>query len=175
MIPRQVSSTSKDTLRPRFANGSQRVLLWRLFQLLRSHRGNMDFVRWIGKFTVTRKRGADAWMDLLPDAALTDPMYIQCFQFVNQQRAQQDLEPFEPNAEAPFNEWRDTRRRTHEGQFPLGDNLFTLIFIVLSDLTETQRERLQSTMSSEGITCKLTRSMPFVQHPWSFLRAQVIP
>jgi hypothetical protein len=35
----------KDTLRPHFVKGSQSVFLWRFFQLLRSHRGNTDFVR----------------------------------------------------------------------------------------------------------------------------------
>ncbi len=85
----------KDTLRVHFVKGSQSVFLWRFFQLLRSHRGQMDFVRWIGKFTVTRKRVTDAWMDLLPDPIATDPQYAEFFHAVNARRATVGEEPFD--------------------------------------------------------------------------------
>ena len=38
----------------------------------------------------------------------------------------------------------------HERLFPFSDNLTTLMFIVASDLSEAQRERLTSSISLQG-------------------------
>ena len=40
---------------------------------------------------------------------------------------------------------------THERLFPISDNLATLMFIVASDLSEAQRERLTSSLSLKGV------------------------
>ena len=46
--------------------------------------------------------------------------------------------------------YNDMRRTVHQNGFPLSDNLFALIFTVLADLTEQQRERMQSATSLQG-------------------------
>ena len=69
----------KRTLRPHFVKGSQSVFMWRLFQLMRFYRGSQDFLRWIGKFSVTRKRLADAWGDLFEPATNADPAFQAAF------------------------------------------------------------------------------------------------
>ena len=101
---------------------------------------------------------ADAWLDLLPEPVMNNPDYERFWLEVIAQRETQGLEPFEPNSEAPFNEWRDARRRKHAAQFPLGDNLFTLIFIVISDLTETRASDCSQLSRSEASPCRITRS-----------------
>ena len=40
---------------------------------------------------------------------------------------------------------------THGRLFPFSDNLTTLMFIVASDLSEAQRERLTSSLSLKGV------------------------
>jgi hypothetical protein len=55
----------KGHLRPHFIKGNQSVFLWRFFQLFKAHRGSQDLLRWIGRFSVLRKRIGEAWMDLL--------------------------------------------------------------------------------------------------------------
>ncbi len=66
----------KDVLRPNFVKGTQSIFLWRFFQLVRTHRGNTDFVKWIGRFTVAQKRLVDSWMDLMPESNKQDPKYL---------------------------------------------------------------------------------------------------
>ena len=53
------------TLRPHFDKGAQSVFMWRFFQQLRAHRQGQDFIRWIGKLQVPKKRTLDAWMDFV--------------------------------------------------------------------------------------------------------------
>ncbi len=45
----------------------------------------------------------------------------------------------------------ETIRAAHRERFPLSENLFALIMIVLADLNETQRERLMTAMSLKNI------------------------
>ena len=56
----------RDTLRPHFIKGAQSVFLWRFYQFIRARRGNIEMVKWIGKFSLLLKRLRDAWMDMLP-------------------------------------------------------------------------------------------------------------
>ena len=53
----------KDNLRPHFIKNSQSVFLWRFLQLFKAHRGSQDMLRWIGRYSVLRKRLAESWMD----------------------------------------------------------------------------------------------------------------
>ena len=46
----------RDTLRPHFIKGTQSVFLWRFYQFTRARRGNIEMVRWIGKFSLLLKR-----------------------------------------------------------------------------------------------------------------------
>ena len=55
----------KHTLRPHFIKEAQSVFLWRFYQFIRANGGNIEMVKWIGKFSLLLKRLRDAWMDLL--------------------------------------------------------------------------------------------------------------
>ena len=47
-------------------------------------------------------------------------------------------------------QYNTARRQDHQNLFPISDNLFSLITVVLADLNENQRERFASTMSLRG-------------------------
>ena len=61
----------KDTLRPHFVKGAQSVFLWRCYQFLRSKRGAVEMVKWIGKFSLLLKRLRESWMDMQPFHTMT--------------------------------------------------------------------------------------------------------
>ena len=138
----------KRTMRPNFVKGTQSVFLWRLFQLWRLNRGSADLLRWIGRMAVTKKRLEEAWMDVFVPMEGTDPVFLQMVDEALRTGRRRD-----PQEEGQ--EFLDTLnglgREQHRGAFPFTDNLFTLIFIVLADLNETQRERLTSHLSLRGI------------------------
>ena len=87
----------------------------------------------------------------MPEITPADALYVAEVGAQNAQRLAQNLQPLDPNDDVVLNDYRERQRNRHRNTFPLIDNLFTLIFIVLSDLTETQRERLQSTMALQGL------------------------
>ena len=62
----------KKTLRPYFVKGAESIFLWRFFQFVRFGRGHMEFLQWMTKMTVARRRLVEAWMDLLPDIPQPD-------------------------------------------------------------------------------------------------------
>ena len=84
-------------------------------QFVRARRGNIEMVKWIGKFSLLLKHLRDAWMDMLPMSSTNEQV------------------------------------TSHEWLFPFSDNLATLMFIVASDLSEAQRERLTSSLSLQGV------------------------
>ena len=55
----------KDTLRPYFVKGVNHVFLRRFLQLLRTYRGQHEFVHWIGRFEIAQKRLLASWADLI--------------------------------------------------------------------------------------------------------------
>ena len=46
----------RDTLRLHFIKRAQSVFLWKCYQFTRARRGNIEMVKWIGKFTLLLKR-----------------------------------------------------------------------------------------------------------------------
>ena len=142
----------KAILRPNFVKGAQSVFLWRFFQLIRSHRGPMEFVKWIGKFTVMQKRVLDAWMDLQPQYTKQSSAYLEDVYTQNTiNQANDQGQNLDPNDDSVFLAWRTRAATRHKERFPLGENLFALVFVIVSDLSEAQRERLQSTLSLRGL------------------------
>ena len=142
----------KDTLRPRFVKGKENVFLWRFLLFFRCYRGNQDMTRWIGRFIITRKRLADAWMDLFPDYTNQDPQFRADLQAnIAAQQAAGQNPAIDPDDPAVFEAWLVNQRRRHQNAFPLNDHLMTMMFIVAADLSESQRERLVSAMSVRGI------------------------
>jgi len=162
-------------MRPNFVKGTQSVFLWRLFQLMRSNRGGVDLLRWIGKMAVTRKRLEDAWMDMFMPMTDTDRIFLQMVDDAIQQGHLGDMN----DAPGYLETLNNLGREQHRGAFPFSDNLFTLIFIILADLNETQRERLTSTLSLRGIALQGCRFSVVREalielflprgHPWSGL------
>ena len=130
--------------------------LWRFRQMFRTYRGQSEFVHWIGRFEIAQKRLLASWSDLLdlsdlPEAgtqaftaALTDEQRLHYNGIVTDEDKlayQQELR-----------EQTITNRRTrHAAQFPLSDNLMSLIFLVQADLNEQQRERFVSSMNIRQI------------------------
>ena len=51
----------KDTLRPYFVKGVNHVFLWRFLQLLRTYRGQHEFVHWKVRFEIAQKRLLASW------------------------------------------------------------------------------------------------------------------
>ena len=55
----------KDTVRPYFVKGVNHVFLWRFLQLLRTHRGQHEFVHWICRFEIAQTRLLASRADLI--------------------------------------------------------------------------------------------------------------
>jgi hypothetical protein len=121
----------KDMLRQHFVKGPDSVFLYRFFHLVKANRGAQDFLRWIGRFAVSRKRCRDAWMDTL--APPGDPATNQEFLAM---AARENVNPRDPDVWARYCE---ARAMAFSETFPLNRNLLALIFLVNADLTQQQR------------------------------------
>ena len=141
------------TLRPHFVKGAQSVFMWRFFQQLRAHRQGQDFIRWIGKLQVQKKRTLDAWMDLLEPVLYDDSGFQADWTTYQQAQLAQNQPPMD--IEVALERYNRRREENHKAAFPLSDNLYALTFIVLADLSEPQRERLTSTLTLRGYTVQM--------------------
>jgi len=137
----------KSTLRQHFVKGSQSVFLWRFFQILRFTRGQQDMLRWLGRISVLSKRVLDAWGDLCVHVGPDDLAFQRAVAGAMNGRELREADL--PEALEGYN-LREYRR--HMDGFPLNENLFALIVVVLLDLDEGQRERFTSTLSLRGVT-----------------------
>ena len=129
--------------------------LWRFLQLFRCYRGNQEFVLWIGRFEVTSRRVLTAWMDLFHHD-IPEVTTVEFFALLNPAVRQQinDLQDPEEQRQR-LTEIREEQinvlRNAHRQQFPLTDNLMSLVFLVQADLNENQRERFVTSMSLRQI------------------------
>ena len=87
-------------------------------------------------------------MDLMPEYNKQSQKYLADIAIENQNRPMQP--PLDPDLDYVFEQWLTREREIQTHEFPLIENLTVLIFIVVSDLTEQQRERLQSTLTQRG-------------------------
>jgi hypothetical protein len=101
--------------------------------MFRTYRGQSEFVHWIGRFKIAQKRRMASWSDLLdlsdlPEAgtqaftaALTDEQRLHFNQLAtNEDRL---------NYQVTLREQTITNRKAqHIQDFPLSDNLMSLIF-----------------------------------------------
>ena len=62
----------KDTLRRHFIKGAQSVFPWRFWQFIQARRGDIEMVKWIGKFSLLLKRLRDNWINMLPMTATSE-------------------------------------------------------------------------------------------------------
>ena len=128
-------------MRPKFVKGTQSVFLWRFFKIFSFHRGSQDFLTWITRFRVLRKRVLDAWQDLFEEATDTDSGFTTAYA---QAEAQATRSAPAPTRAAFLKEYNEQLEKQHKAEFPLNDNLWALTFYCLADLKEDQRERLGS-------------------------------
>ena len=99
-------------------------------------------------------------MDMLPMSALSEERRKnQYLADVAQEKAERQrrrrrrsAEVLDPNGEETRDRWYATQISNHERLFPFSDNLTRLMFIVVSDLREAQRERERLT-SSLSLRC----------------------
>ena len=69
----------------------------------------------------------------------------------NEERRRRSQELLNPDLPETRERWNGTQTASHEGLFPCSDNLTTLMFVVASDLSEAQRERLKSSLSLQEV------------------------
>ena len=145
----------KDVLRPYFVKGVNHVFLWRFLQLFRCYRGNQEFVLWIGRFEVTSRRVLTAWMDLFhhDTPGAETPQFVALLPAAAQQVLQniEDNDELRLRLQEAHDEFVNVLRAAHRAQFPLTDNLMSLVFLVQADLNEIQRERFVTSMSLRQI------------------------
>jgi len=134
----------KRTMRPHFVKGASSVFLWRFMQVTRFHRGTSDMLRWLGRVSVMRKRLQDAWMDLFEPWTMNTPEFLQEMQ-------QAVLRGGNVDPVAALEAANANRVAAHVARFPFGQGMFSLMTIVLADLTEQQRERFMSVLMLRGI------------------------
>ena len=84
-------------------------------------------------------------MDMLPVSAMSqersESRYLADVAQANVERQTRNEEPLNPSTQATKDNWYATKVTTRERLFPFSDNLTTLMFIVASELSESQRER----------------------------------
>ena len=86
-----------------------------------------------------------------PDAET--PQFVAFLPAAAQQALQNidDADELRQRLHEAHNEFVNVLRNAHRAQFPLTDNLMSLVFLVQADLNETQRERFVTSMSLRQI------------------------
>ena len=140
-----------NTMRPHFVKGVQNVFLYRLFQFMQLRRGRLEINRWIAKYALMRKRLRDSWMDLYkPTTRDSTDIAFQIASLRNYCQANEKAFPTDDIEQLRLINELNTVK--HEEKFPFSDNLFTLIFMVSSQLQESQRTLLTSHLTMRGLT-----------------------
>ena len=104
-------------------------------------------------------------MDLHEPVDETDPTFGSYYQQRTNEMIQAGLQPV-PVTDA-LDEWNTRSLQLHKERFPFTDNPMALVFAVLADLTENQRERLATTHQSEDTGSKPTLSNSYEKHSLS--------
>ena len=151
----------KETLRPYFVKGVSYIFMWRFMYLFRCWRTNaMDFITWITRFEVAVRRLQTSWVDLtpLPPETLNTGFIRDFFttqqqehltQLIHNGASEDEQLTFVRNIREQIVTDRSERQKAN---FPLGDNLVSLIFLVQADLNESQRERFISAMNLRDVS-----------------------
>ena len=151
----------KETLRPYFVKGVSYIFMWRFMYLFRCWRPNaMDFITWITRFEVAVRRLQTSWVDLTPLPPETlNTEFIRAYFSTQQQEHLTLLIQNDASEDEQLTFVRNIReqiiidrRERQRANFPLGDNLVRLIFLVQADLNESQRERFISAMNLRDVS-----------------------
>ena len=145
----------KNKLKKFFLKGSTNVYLNTLLSFFNHRRQNAEFLIFTSKFHFLLMRLKAAWMDLMPAHTARSPEFIASVQEANARRFA--AHPQAAGARAPPPDLLQTQSRSstlqrHRDAFPLSDNLIAQFFIIQSELSDQQRERLLSAMSLRNIS-----------------------
>jgi len=135
-----------DTIRPHFLKGVQNVFLYRLFQFMKLRRGKLEINRWLAKYSLMRKRLMDAWNDLHTPMDPSRPV-LERNEEVRELCRKKGLTMGDLSDQQRRDLLNEADKEDHLEQFPFKDNLYTLIFLIQSDLSEQQRLLFMSQMS----------------------------
>ena len=132
------------------------MFLWRFLQLFRTYRGQHESVHWISRFEIAQKRLLASWADLIDLSDLPEVGTPEFMAALTEEQRQQFnvLQTDEERATYQVTLREQTianRRVQHQNNFPLSDNLMSLIFLVQADLNEQQRANFVSSMNIRQI------------------------
>ena len=142
--------------------GSTNVYLYRLLSFFNHRRQNTEFLIFTSKFEILLMKLKAAWMDLMPTHTAQSPEFLASVQDANARRIAAHQQAAGARAPPPdllqvdnpeVLRQRITGVQTrHKDAFPLSDNLIAQFFIIQSELSDQQRERLISAMSLRDIS-----------------------
>ena len=152
----------KNTLQKYFLKGATNVYLYRLLSFFNQRRQNQEFLIFTSKFEILLMRLKAAWMDLMPVYTAQSPSFRQSVQDANNRTIARHQQAAGTRAPPPvlLNEDDPTVLRQYitgmqdrqRDAFPFGDNLIARFFIIQSELSDQQRERLTSALSLRNIS-----------------------
>ena len=152
----------KNTLKKYFLKGATNVYLYRLLSFFNHRRQNQEFLTFTSKIEILLMRLKAAWMDLMPVFAAQSPSFRQSVQDANNRTIARHQQATGTRAPPPvlLNEDDPTVLRqyiagmqdTQRDAFPFTDNLIAQFFVIQSELSDQQRERLTSAMSLRNIS-----------------------
>ena len=129
------SSISGILLRQKFIKGAQSVFFWRYCQFPHASKGNIEMVKWIGKFSLL------LFLVSTVSEERREKQYLVDVTQVKEERQRRNATALDPNLQEARDHWYAIQVTNHERLFPFSDTLTTLMVIVASELSEAQRER----------------------------------
>ena len=171
----------KSTLKKFFLKGLTNMYFFRLLSFFNHRRQNTELLILTPKFEILLlMRLKAAWMDLMPTHTAQLPEFLASVQDANARRLaarQQAAGARAPppdllQAENPevLRQHITGMQTRHKDAFPLSDNLIAQFFIIQSELSDQQRERLISAVSLRNISFEnYTREMMKTQYHHLFI------
>ena len=95
--------------------------LCRFYPFIRARRGDIEMVKWLGKFSLLLKRRRDAWMDMLPVSAMNqerrETKYLADVSQLHEERQRRNVTALDPNSQVTRDQRHGTQLRNHERLF----------------------------------------------------------
>ena len=165
----------KNTLKKFFLKGSTNVYIYRLLSFFNHRSQNTEFLIFTSIFQLVLVRLKAAWMDLMPVHTAQSPEFIVSVQDASARRMATHQQAAGVRATPPdllsidnpevLRQYLNGMQTRHKDAFPLSDNLIAQFFIIQSQLSDQQRERLISAMSLRNISLEnYTREMMKTQY-----------
>ena len=152
----------KNTLKKYFLKGANNVYLYRLLSFFNHRRQNQEFLIFTSKFEILLMRLKAAWMELMPVFTAQSPSFRQSVQDANARTIARDQQAAGVRAPPPallneddpvvLRQYIQGMQDRQRDAFPFEDNLIAQFFIIQSELSDQQRERLTSAMSLRNIS-----------------------